>query len=182
MDKKKKNVRRKYFVKQFQIRYALFFVLAIGIGLNIGVALTVLVPLLHTSIPTYPIVYFTLVFAFIILVAVTSILFTHKVAGPIFKIEKIIKEIYENNDLTQRIYLRAGDELHELAEDLNIMFDRLRENMLLDFQKIKSTIKNIDQLISKIRVTIPPGETNETLDNLYAIRESLQNIGGKYKL
>jgi methyl-accepting chemotaxis protein len=182
MDEKKKYVRKKYFVKQFQIRYALFFVLAIGIGLNIGVALTVLVPLLQTTIPTYPIVYFTLVFTFIILVAVTSILFTHKVAGPIFKIEKIIKETYDNNDLTQRIYLRSGDELHELAEELNLMFDRLRENMLLDFRKIKVITQNIDQLISKIRVSIPPGQTNETLDLLYSIRELLQSVGDKYKL
>jgi len=183
MDKNISQQRRQFFIKRdFQARYALVFVLAIGIGLNIGVVLTLMAPLLQASIPTYPLIFFVMTFSFIILVAVTSIMFTHKVAGPLYRIEKFLKIISEDHDLSQHVQLRQGDELHEVADEINYTFDKIRESMILDNQKIHLCMNSIDDLIKQVRETIPAGTTNEFLDGLYFARQQLQQTGKKFKL
>ena len=175
--------RKHYFIKRdLQARYALVFVLAIGIGLNIGVVLTVTAPLLHATIPIYPVIFFILAFSFIILVGVTSILFTHKIAGPVFKIEKHMKIISEEFDLTQRVHLRHGDELKDLAEEMNYMCDKIRESIILDNQKARLAMTTIDDLIQNYRDNIPEGKADEFLDGLYFARQQLQQVGDKFKV
>jgi len=62
------------------------------------------------------------------------VLFSHKIAGPILRIERTFEEAL-SGDLTQRIKLRTGDELKETADQLNSMLDGLQ-----------ARIKRIDQM------------------------------------
>ena len=62
--------------------------------------------------------------------AVFSIYLTHRLAGPLFRIEQTAREMIQGN-LALRIRLRRGDELHELAglvnEALNMLEQAFRE-------------------------------------------------------
>src|SRR4051794_6103670 len=89
--------RKTYFIKQgLQSPYALVFVLAIGVGLNIGVTLTLLSPFVQPPLPMFPVLYFAIVLLFLFLVAAASIMFTHRVAGPIYRFEQTIRQIVED--------------------------------------------------------------------------------------
>jgi methyl-accepting chemotaxis protein len=64
-----------------------------------------------------------------------------KIAGPLFRIERDIKEKVANGDLTVRFILRNGDEVGELADAVNVCLESLGG-------KIKTTQKLADDLES----------------------------------
>src|SRR6266704_2886022 len=59
-------------------------------------------------------------------VAPFSIYVTHRLAGPLFRLEQTARELIRGN-LALRIRLRKGDELHELAGLLNEVLDTLEQ-------------------------------------------------------
>jgi methyl-accepting chemotaxis protein len=69
-----------------------------------------------------------------------------KIAGPLFRIERDIKEKVANGDLTVRFYLRNGDEVGELADAVNVCLESLGK-------KIESTQKLADDLESRLSGT-----------------------------
>ena len=52
------------------------------------------------------------------LIVVASIFLTHKVAGPLVRIKRVLSQMGQGN-FSQRIQLRKGDELGDLAETVN---------------------------------------------------------------
>jgi len=67
--------------------------------------------------------------AFIALVlAVESVFFFHRMVGPLYVFEKVLRAIKEG-DLTQRVHLRQGDEFKEIAGEYNQMSERLDEKI-----------------------------------------------------
>ncbi len=100
-------------------------------------------------------VFKTLMISWILLLFVIgvglSILVSHRVAGPIYRFEKIFDKLLEG-DLKQKVFLRKNDELQELAEKINgvieFMSDEIvkgRENVEL----ISKEMEKIDENISK---------------------------------
>lgn len=79
---------------------------------------------------------------------VLGLLFSHKIAGPVYRIEKAIYEVSKGN-LSLNVKLRKGDELWDLAEILNTMIENLNRNVssnkdsVLNIQKDIDTIKKI---------------------------------------
>lgn len=55
-----------------------------------------------------------------------AIFFPHRIAGPLYRMERELKEKVGEGDLTVRFSVRKGDELGELAQALNIMIEKLR--------------------------------------------------------
>lgn len=62
------------------------------------------------------------------LVALLSIFLSHKIAGPLYRVEKFIKAV-ARGDLSTKLRLRQGDELQELAEAINDMTDDLKNRV-----------------------------------------------------
>ena len=85
---------------------------------------------------------------------VVFILFSHRIAGPLFRFEKTLKEV-RSGDLTQRINLRKTDQLKEFKNALNELIGMLDEriggikNGLDELKKIVSR-KNDPESSSKI--------------------------------
>jgi len=77
--------------------------------------------------------------------AVFSIYLTHRLAGPLFRIEQTARELIRGN-LALRIRLRKGDELHELAGLLNEVFDMLEQA----FRDIRDSEAHVRQVLSSI--------------------------------
>jgi len=69
-----------------------------------------------------------LVLVNVIIVFIVSIMYSHQIAGPAYKLEKSIHRI-SNGDLTFEIHLRRNDNLKELAIAINGMLGRFRDTL-----------------------------------------------------
>jgi methyl-accepting chemotaxis protein len=84
------------------------------------------------------------------LVVIISIFLSHKIAGPMYRMEKFMTTM-ATGDFTQHITLRKGDELKTLAERINFFVDSLRtmigsqKSQLAILQKDMENIKNCAQ-------------------------------------
>jgi len=72
----------------------------------------------------WPAVISSLILAIIAAVAITLFL-PQKIAGPLYRIEKDLKDKISKGDLTVKITLRKGDELAGLADAVNLTVESL---------------------------------------------------------
>lgn len=63
--------------------------------------------------------------AVLFILSILTIFLTHRIAGPVFKIKKIIRLI-RGGQGSERVFLRKHDEFKDLAEDLNALLDHLQ--------------------------------------------------------
>jgi methyl-accepting chemotaxis protein len=138
--------RRHYFVKKdFQFKVILKFCLLLLIGAMISTGLLFLfsqdtltstfrgsrLEIRTTAMVILPAILYTnlITLGFISVATIIVTLFiSHKLAGPLFRFEKEIREIGEG-DLSKNIHLRKNDQLNAMAEDLNRMCESLREKI-----------------------------------------------------
>lgn len=71
-----------------------------------------------------------------VVLAVESIFFFHRMVGPVYVFEKLLRTI-KAGDLTQMMHLRKGDEFKEIAFEYNEMLKSLSEKII--------TIKSLTQ-------------------------------------
>ncbi|MBF0547136.1 MAG: methyl-accepting chemotaxis protein [Candidatus Riflebacteria bacterium] len=64
----------------------------------------------------------------VIIIFIVSIMYSHQIAGPAYKLEKSINRI-AGGDLTFEIHLRKNDNLKELATAVNTMLAKFRETI-----------------------------------------------------
>ena len=83
------------------------------------------------------------------IIFIIGLLFSHKIAGPVYRIEKSLDEIAKGN-LLMKIKLRQGDELTDLAEMINIMTENV--NKTISTSKISSLEiqNNINEIKKRI--------------------------------
>lgn len=104
------------------------------------------------------------------------VLFSHKIAGPILRIERTFEDAL-GGDLTQRIKLRQGDELKDTADQLNSMLDGLQ-----------ARIKRIDQMSRFMHETLiemlkdAPPEKKEQLLKLDDLARGVKDAISDFKL
>jgi len=79
----------------------------------------------------WPAVISSLILAIIAAISITLFL-PQKIAGPLYRIEKDLKERVSKGDLTVKFTLRKGDELTGLAEAVNLTV----ESLILKLKKI----------------------------------------------
>lgn len=73
-----------------------------------------------------------------------SILVSHRVAGPIYRFEKIFDKLMEGN-LTQKVVLRRNDELQELAKKLNCVIEFMRDEIVKEREDVELISKEIEK-------------------------------------
>ena len=61
--------------------------------------------------------------------AIGSLFFPKAIAGGLYRMEKDLHKINEENDLTVEIKLRTGDQMIPLAEQVNLLLDDIRIRM-----------------------------------------------------
>lgn len=83
------------------------------------------------------------------LIFVLGLLSSHKIAGPVYRIEKTLYEIARGN-LTPRVKLRKGDELWDLADIINTMAENLNAAMVSDRALVLNIQKKLDELQNAI--------------------------------
>lgn len=75
-------------------------------------------------------------------VGVAGIVFTHKVAGPIFKMKRLIRQVGEGK-LVVREKLRKGDELQHFFETFERMVDDLRARQEAEISKVDTILEKL---------------------------------------
>ncbi len=104
----------------------------------------------------------------IFVVAFICIFVTHTIAGPVYRMEKVVRNIGEG-DLTHFIKLRPKDELKDLADAMNEMTMGLR-NKIISF---KENVASIRDGVTLAKSTGNVSKLDDVLKNLESMEESL---------
>ena len=94
----------------------------------------------------------------ILLTIVVALLISHKLAGPLFRFQKELREIGEGN-LTQVIKLRKNDQVKAMADSLNQMRTDLQN-------KILAIKEEVEQIIESTSGQDIPPDLSKRLDHL----------------
>jgi methyl-accepting chemotaxis protein len=97
----------------------------------------------------------------IFVVAFICIFVTHTIAGPVYRMEKVVRNVGEG-DLTHFIKLRPKDELKDLADAMNEMTMGLR-NKIIEFRE------NVGQIQEGVLMAKSSGKLDRLDDVLQAI-------------
>jgi len=162
MDRTKKSIRLKYFLKtglqqrflRENILLVIFVVLFIAISVY-QLSMNILGPNLEGIYPSgllkeiymnYSNALVVRLLFIISAVVIVTFLITHRVAGPAYHIERDLAAMADG-DLTKRVYLRKYDELKMIATNLNKMVDRVSQS--LDF--IKKDLETMEKLSEELK-------------------------------
>lgn len=99
----------------------------------------------------------------VVLIGLLGIYFTHKVAGPIYKMKLLHKQV-GSGKLSFRGGLRKGDELQDFFESFQAMVDSLRERQE----------KEITDLEAGIAAAKEAGASEDALAKLTAVRDEMK--------
>lgn len=99
----------------------------------------------------------------VVLIGFAGIMVTHKVAGPIFKMKRQIKEVGEGH-LRIPNKLRRGDELIDFFEAFETMVINLRSRQ-------QGEIDKLERALATLEPKAEPGE----LDSLYQLRQEMKD-------
>lgn len=122
------------------------------------------------------------VVVFIFSIAILSIFVSHKIAGPVYRLEETSKLI-ASGDLTHQIQLRHGDELQDLQEAFNQMSDSLRKMVAKDREVIEKLVETGNRLRQKIdEKKLSPESIEEITRDLYGVIEELRLVTTGFKI
>ncbi len=177
MPQKPKLARRQYFIqKDYQFKFILKFCLIVLAGSIISTAFLFFfaqgtltssfehsrLVIRNTATAIMPAVILTNVITLIVITFATIVVvlfISHKIAGPMFRFEKDLKDIGQG-DLTKKVRLRKKDQLTNLANGLNTMTASLHE-------KVVSTQVEVEQLIELASKEKAPQRLVEGLNLLH---------------
>ena len=157
-DKPGQIKRRQYFVqKDFQSKFILKFCVVLLIGIIISIGLLFLfsentltssfdqsrLVIKNTASAILPNVFLSHLIAFVLISLLTiavTLLISHKLAGPLFRFQKELKEI-GNGDLSNVINLRKDDQVKAIADSLNQMRANLQKKILDIKEEVEQIIE-----------------------------------------
>ena len=151
------KVRRKYWVKpKLQLKYLLILG-GIIIFLAVLIYYTFLDILLSSPgmdqlsagavqnfIRSYTNGFLWVMLLFILIILVESIFYFHRIVGPIFFFEKIMKQL-ANGEFFRDIHYRRKDDTKELALSIGEMIKNVRENVSKDRKSIEEIKEDIEK-------------------------------------
>ncbi len=106
------------------------------------------------------------------MIFIVCVFFSHKIAGPIFKLMKFFQGAREGH-LSDKLYFRKGDYFHELAEDYNDTMDTILEKQKADFVYLSE----VATYISNLALVVP--EDKKVV--LKEIGQKLNEIQGRFQ-
>lgn len=79
------------------------------------------------------------------LIFIIGLLFSHRIAGPVYRIGKTLEDISKGN-LGLRIKLREGDELVDLADTINNLMENFNKTLVLDKDMVIKIEKDLEEI------------------------------------
>lgn len=116
-----------------------------------------------------------------ILIIFGSMIFTHRVAGPLFRFERSLDEMIQGN-FSFKIYLRQKDESKEVAIKFN-RFNKMLSNRLGEMKRLSGQIdRNLAGLTREESSPDISAETRTELKQIEALNGQLQEILNRFTL
>lgn len=111
------------------------------------------------------------------LVFILALLFSHRIAGPVYRIEKTLEDISKGN-LGMKIRLREGDELVDLADMINNLTENFNKTVRLD----KDIVVKIEEDVEAIKklVSIQPCDSAKIVHILNSIQEKSEELSSSF--
>lgn len=107
-----------------------------------------------------------------LLVFVVFIFFTHKIAGPLYKLKNHLAHIREGHEITP-LNFRNGDYFHDVAEEVSLFLETVANNQEDDFQYVDEISLYVENLS-----TLVPDDKKPVLNE---ISRRLIDIKSRYK-
>jgi hypothetical protein len=115
------------------------------------------------------------VFLAMILVFLHSVRASHKVAGPLYRF-KCVLEALKEGEIPSPIRIRKGDYLHEEAELINDVLERLRRNL----EGLQQAQAQLNQALSECRPE-PGNLSAEEEDHIRDLKEKADQLADRLK-
>lgn len=112
---------------------------------------------------------------FTLLAFVICIFMTHKVAGPLFKLQKYLSHIREGQ-FNGKLFFRKGDYFHSLADDINETFETIQDSYKNDFVYLSE----VNAYLNNLSLVVPDDKKivlKEITHKLTEIQERFQTKG-----
>ncbi|MBI4846720.1 MAG: HAMP domain-containing protein [Candidatus Omnitrophica bacterium] len=110
----------------------------------------------------------------LIIAAFASVLLSHKIAGPVYRLQKVAYEV-SRGDLTRNVRLRRDDEL----KNLSAAFNSVVENMHLLVEKDRKLIFELSGLANVLYVNLKDKKIDE--DEALTLIRKLNDLIGELK-
>ncbi|NLM17895.1 MAG: HAMP domain-containing protein [Candidatus Riflebacteria bacterium] len=115
-------------------------------------------------------------------IAILSLFVSHKIAGPVYRIEETAKRIAKG-DLSQTVHLRHGDELGDLQDAFNAMTVALRNTIKKDREVIERLLNATKTLKEELKSGTKNEETlKKHIEELDMITEEMRYVTRDFKL
>lgn len=119
---------------------------------------------------------------FVVIIGIISIFISHKIAGPVYRLEDSMKQV-ASGDLSYKVHLRRGDELEDLQDAFNTMSDSLSKMVKKDREVIERLGRTGDNLKKKVyEEKITKESLEEITYELNSIIEELKLVTTGFKL
>ena len=183
--------RKNYFIKkEFQTRFILKFCVLVILGAILsgamlfsyvfyrGTVTTAFVDsrlsIVTTADYIFPILMIASLAAVVLIgigTVITVMYLSHRIAGPLFRIEKSLEEISSGN-LGLKINLRSTDEIQRMAGKINEM----TSNLSLHFRGIRSSWGELNKELDELLKVIPEGESRlkGNVDNISMYKKKVE--------
>ncbi len=106
-------------------------------------------------------------------IAVIAMLFSHKIAGPIYRIEKNL-DVISSGDLTLNTRFRGNDQLVALADEINGMVRSLNHIVRTSADALEECRRREEMLALLLNKKDPPEQ--ELLDALQALKRAVTEL------
>jgi len=198
VDKKAKYTRKQYFTAaRFQLKYVgliLLLMFLTGAMCAYVVYYTTMLLLGEKLANVYPqgrlismvkLVNLQILFSLILvtpLVALIGIFLSHRIAGPINRMEKFLANMAAG-DITSRLVLRSKDEMIRLADGINLVVDSLRVKVGGERERLKRASMGLARL--KTAADAKPADIPSIKDSINKLEDEISNLNkelDKYKL
>ncbi len=106
-------------------------------------------------------------------VAYIGIYLSHKIAGPIYRMEKFLGSM-SKGDLSSRIVLRKGDELGTVADSINALNDSMKVTIGKQRSSLKRVLNELDEL--KRMMDSRPSDISHLDKNFDRLHNEIQDL------
>lgn len=113
-------------------------------------------------------------FIFLILIGLLSLVISHRVAGPIYRFQNILREA-EKGNFSPAVHLRKTDEFKELSGNFNLFFRSLSSQL----NKIKASVNAIQVDIFDMQSRLEKASfvgKEEVVENIQDVMALLENL------
>jgi hypothetical protein len=111
-------------------------------------------------------------FVLALLVFLSFIFFTHKIAGPLYKLRIHLEGIREGKTITPLIF-RNGDYFQEIADEVTLFLESVRVKQERDFEQVEDVVQYLDNI-----ATVVPEDKKPVMSE---ISRQLTEIRDRYK-